>query len=117
MKRLNVIREKDKIYYKIEERFLWFWWEPYIIKSLSDSSVQCDIKFDNREKAEIFINWKDIKYLGKTIKLDWNNIWNRIQYRVFGENAYMYNCQCNTVEDAKTYIESLPRTINYKYYK
>lgn len=116
MKRLNIIREKDNIYYKIEERFMFFWWCPYYIIPCNNPYEHLDIVFYNKETAETFINWKDIKYIDKIIKIDWNNIWHRIQYRVF-DNYHMYDYQFNTVEEAKTYIESLPRTINYKYYK
>lgn len=117
MKRLNIIRQNDKIYYKIERRFMFFWWKPYYITPCNDRFEPVDITFKDKETAELFINWKDIKYINKIIKLDWNTIYKKVQYRVFDNDYQMHNQQFATVADAKEYIESLPRTVNYKYYK
>lgn len=133
MKRIIAIREGEKLYYKVKKRFMFFWWIKYKINEyelvysrmtgthIVHISKTSNISFDSKQEAEIFINWKNIKYLDKYIHIGCNENHNSIVYVVSDSNKIFYNVYneiFNSREDAKSFIEKLPRAINvYNNYK
>lgn len=127
MKRIIVVRKGEKIYYKVKKRILGFLWIKYKINeySFNHNSLKrnntSSVDFDSKSEAELFINWKDIKYLNKYIHIGCNKNHDSIVYVVYDINKIcrvFYNKIFYNIEDAKEYIESLPRTINvYDNYK
>ena len=133
MKRIIVIREGEKLYYKVKKRFMFFWWIKYKINKyqliyshstgthIVNISKTPNISFDSKQEAELFINWKNIKYLDKYIHIGCNEKLNSIVYVVSDSNKIFYNVYneiFNSREDAKSFIEKLPRAINvYNNYK
>lgn len=133
MKRIIAIREGEKLYYKVKKRFMFFWWIKYKINKyeliysrytgthIVNISKTPNISFDYKQEAELFINWKNIKYLDKYIHIGCNENLNSIVYVVSDSNKIFYNVYneiFNSREDAKSFIEKLPRAINvYNNYK
>lgn len=133
MKKIIAIREGEKIYYKVKKRVFYFWWTKYKINEYSfyykrginspflHLSKTCAINFKSKSEAELFINWKDIKYLDNYIRIGCNSSHNSTVYVVYDIKkicSEFYKKIFYNIEDAKSFIEELPRTINvYDNYK
>lgn len=133
MKRIRVIKTGENIGYVIEKRVLFLFWLSYNIYEYIigynhdkkcyyfDHTKICDVVFETKQEAEYAINWKNIKYLGKWIRFGWSSKNDKMVYYVFNnksKKSIIYNKIFDTIEEAKQYIESLPRTINiYDNYK
>lgn len=112
-KRLLVIRTGEKIQYVIQYRNIFRRWKIYPINEYiyKGNVINHYIVLNDKETANFILHWKDVKYLNKIIKIELYD--NEIDYRVFDNKHInsMHKKHFETLQDAKQYINELPRII------